>query len=386
MGTRTRVVVVVLLLGLALSLAAGPNWALIGTRIAEALARIGLRVSGAEPERGDESLALPALPAEGWVNAAPVTLESLRAKIAVVAIFSGTNPRTAGAMARVQAWSDAYSRFGVQVVGVHSPEYSFATTPEAARRVVDRLAITFPVVHDPSLRVLAALHSTSSDVQVLVAGPDGRVEKPRFIRDPALDAARIEDVVRRLIREQHPDVAFPEDLAFDPVAPEATPADVRTVRLAARSVSRGPLANVAAGRAMPFTAQFRHQIEGESFVPYPVGWWLPNAESLEARQGGAANFVAIRYHAARVGVVAAPPATRHARLWILLDEEWIPRALAGPDVRHDSRGASYVDVSEPRLLLIFRGDGEHVLKVSPDEAGTVLYAFTFEDDAPRPTR
>jgi hypothetical protein len=109
-----------------------------------------------------------------------------------------------------------------------------------------------------------------------------------------------------------------------------------------------------------------------------VGWWTPGAEALEAVRGGAANFVAIRYDASHVGLVAAPPRDDETRVYLLLDEEWVPRERAGEDLRFDADGASYVEVDEPRLYRLLQNTRRHVLKLSPRDAGTKLYALTFE--------
>jgi hypothetical protein len=141
---------------------------------------------------------------------------------------------------------------------------------------------------------------------------------------------------------------------------------------------RGPLANVKPGEPQMFVAPFRFDQEGQSFTPYPVGRWTLRGDGLTAARGGAANFVAIRYDAARVCVVASPPANGAARLWILRDDAWPPADALGEDVKRDARGAAYLEVNESRLYVIARGGGEHVLKLSPEAPGLTLHALTFD--------
>jgi hypothetical protein len=113
-------------------------------------------------------------------------------------------------------------------------------------------------------------------------------------------------------------------------------------------------------------------------VPYPVGRWTPSAEGLTAARGGAMNFVAIRCPGGRASVVLRPPAEGAARVWILEDDAWLGEAARGEDVRVDARGASYVEVAEPRLYRIAELGAERVLKLSPEERGITFYAFAFE--------
>jgi len=345
-----------------------------------ALARLGIEWPVETMGPSVAADALPVLPETGWHFGGPLTADSLRGRIVVLAVFSDTHPGTFEALPVLEHWHEAYARFGVRVVGVHAPEYAFATDRGVVDRLAGRLSIAFPIVEDPSLQTLVALGGRGSEVRIALAGPDGRVRVTRSIGAPAEDLIRIEGALRALLRETQPDRGFPAQAANDTAAGD-TPSRVRTVRLGAASVAQGPLAGAAPGRAQPFTAQFRFEVEGPPYVPYPIGWWIPRPEGVEAARGGAAQFLAIRYDASRVGVVASPPASGRSRLWILRDEAWLPPEALGRDARLDARGASYVDIEAPGLYFVTRGPGTHVLKLSPEDAGVTVHALTFEPDA-----
>ena len=53
----------------------------------------------------------------------------------------------------LKAWHERYSRHGLQVIGVHSPGYSFGRDRDVVARAVDRLAVPYPVALDPELVV-----------------------------------------------------------------------------------------------------------------------------------------------------------------------------------------------------------------------------------------
>ena len=80
-------------------------------------------------------------------------------------------------------------------------------------------------------------------------------------------------------------------------------------------------------------------------------------------------------------MIASPPASGSARLWVLLDERWLDPGTLGADARIDPAGASYIEVDEPRLYAVTSAGGRHVLKLSPDAAGLTLHAVTLESDA-----
>ena len=110
-----------------------------------------------------------------------------------------------------------------------------------------------------------------------------------------------------------------------------------------------------------------------------MGGWRLERGGLVATRPGAANFVSIRYSAGRAGVVLSPPAGASARVWILRNDQW-PRAQdREADVVTDGRGAACIEVRESRLYWFDRGEGERVVKLSPDAAGVTFHAFVFTD-------
>lgn len=318
---------------------------------------------------------LPRLEGMTWLNGGPLPPDSLRGHVVALALWSDTDPGCLANLPAVEAWHQAYARYGVRVVGVHAPDFSFAADSAVPARIVRRLGLGFPVALDPACRIRNLLGDPADGPLVLIAGPDGRILARGSGR---AGIARADGALREALRRLRPEVGFP---AGRVAAPATAAAPLRTVFLGVGRVPGGPLANAESRRAQPFTAQFRFQVEGAPWTPYPVGWWTPDAEGLAAARGGAANFVAMRYDADRVGVVMSPPASGRSRVWILRDEAWLAGGALGADARLDSRGASYVDVTEPRLYFVSRGAGKHVLKLSPEEPGLAIHAFTFETAA-----
>lgn len=306
---------------------------------------------------------MPSLsPAASWVRG-PAAVPPGTPMALVV--FSVTDPRASDLLAEAEAWHDAYAARGVMVVGLHRPEFAFAADTSGLFRALARLGISFPVAHDPGLEV--RLPSGRIRAGVLVGEAGGSA----FLATNAAERADAD----RWLRARAEARRYPL-----PVAGERRASDARRLlRLGAGQVGEGPLAGATPGVPLTFITQTRREEEGRPWVPTPVGRWTPRGEGLEAARPGAANFVAIRYHAARVGVVVSPPAGGTARLWILRDEEWVPEEFRGSDLRADARGATWVDVSEPRLLVAIEKDaGWHVLKISPDATGVVLHALTFD--------
>lgn len=311
--------------------------------------------------------ALPSLAGEAsWVNAAPLPPDSLRGRPTAMLLWSDTDPRGLAALAVADAWHRAFAPYGVRVLAVHEPTFEFAADSAVAGRLARRLRLAVPVVHDGSCFVEGALGGAADGPRLLVADEAGRV-----VVDTLADLVAGEDALRAILRRTRPDAMLP------PSPEAALPEGVRTVELGAGRVEGGPLKTLSAGHEAVFTAEFGYQEHGRPFTPYPVGGWRTGAEGLTATRGGAANFVAIRYSAGRAGVVVTPPPGRTARLWILRDDRWPRAEECGDDAARDGRGAVSVTVAEPRLYWIDRGEGERVLKISPESPGVTVNAFVF---------
>jgi hypothetical protein len=298
--------------------------------------------------------------------------------VVAVAFLSLNTPSSARITGALESWHDAYSRYGLRVVGIQVPEFAFAAEPRALTASAARLGLRFTVGLDPLLEVWRAFGADGDRPRVVVADAQGRV---------ALDAngpdgfAGAEMKIRELLQAARPDIRFPTAAAPLPGSTSDPPHP--PVHLGRARAAGGPLAGSLPGQATTFTAQLRYQVEGDDYTPYPVGRWIVAADGVTADRGGAENFIALRYHGGALGAVLGPGQSGPVRVWILLDDQWLPPSALGADARLDGRGASYVLVNEPRLYALTReSTGSHVIKLSPDAPGATFYALTFEAFAP----
>jgi hypothetical protein len=313
----------------------------------------------------------PLTAAQGWPRSA--LPESLAGRVVVVAFLSFDLPRSLRVVPTLEAWHEAYSRYGLRVLGVHVPAFAFAADTASSARDVARLGIRFPVALDPSLEVWRAFDGEGAAPRIVVADPQGKVAWDREGLEALPGAER---AIRALVLRSHRGLRFP---AGSEPSPGSESFMHEAVHLGRARVAHGPLVDAVPGRAASFTAQLRYQVEGTPYTPYPVGRWTPAADGLVAARGGAENFVALRYDAGALGAVLGPSDAGPTRIWVLRDDRWLTPERAGADVQIDGRGASYVMVNEPRLYALVRMErGDHVVKLSPDESGATIYAFTFE--------
>lgn len=309
--------------------------------------------------------------ATGWLNGSPISTDSLRGRVVVLVLWSDTDPVSLKVLPEAEAWRRAYEPMGVRVLGVHVPDYAFATDTAVATAAARRAGAAFPIALDGEYRIASRLDPQDAMPLVMILDATGRTA----LDVPGGAFERAHRAIRDALRRSRPDLGLAPDP--EPTGREASAPPVRRVFCGTSRVERGPLATAAPGRTTTFTAEFRYQIEGDAYTPYVVGRWTPNAEGVTAARGGPAEMLAVRSQGGDVYAVMGPPPSGRGRVWILCDDAWLADTERGGDVRGDSRGATYVDVTEPRLYAIARSQRPHVLKLSPDQPGVTFYELSF---------
>jgi hypothetical protein len=329
---------------------------------------------------------LPATPAgTGWIGTPP----ELHAPFTAIVVWSLADPRSLAAADRAEKWRLLYGSLGARIIGIHAPHAAFDADSEVVATEVARRGLGYPVALDGSLAWTHELSSAGPRPCVVIADSLGRVCYT------GVDDAAAERELEHLVVIAHPEMASPGS-AGDSAgsgaptgggAADAVPAAATGVRapvwLGAGDHPTGPLADVTPGGPRTFHAELSTEIAGTPWVPTPIGLWSLGSDGLTAARGGAQQWVALRYDAVPLAVVASAARGGSGKLWVLRDDAWLPRAVAGADVRFDARGGSYVEVAWPRLYDVVRADGHpHVVKLSPEEPGLTLHAFVFEPVPP----
>ncbi len=97
----------------------------------------------------------PEFPAElTWLGVPFLRMDRLLGRHAVLVEFwDFARVNSLRTLPYLQAWHERYAGAGLQIVGVHTPGYSFGRDPETVAAAVERLAIPFPVLLDPAFEV-----------------------------------------------------------------------------------------------------------------------------------------------------------------------------------------------------------------------------------------
>jgi len=155
-----------------------------------------------------------------WLNTPggkPLTLAALRGKVVLVDFWAYSCINCQRELPHVEAWYKDYAADGLEVVGVHTPEYAFEHVPSNVAAGVSRLGLTFPVALDNSYDTWNAYDNQSWPAAYLIDA-HGQI---RHISIGEGDYAGEEQYIRQLLTDAHPGIALPK--ATD--VPDTTPSD-----------------------------------------------------------------------------------------------------------------------------------------------------------------
>lgn len=91
--------------------------------------------------------------AEQWLNAPPLTLESLKGKVVLVDFWTYSCINCLRAIPYIRAWAEKYRDHGLVVIGVHAPEFAFERNAANVKSAIASLKIGYPVPVDNEYKI-----------------------------------------------------------------------------------------------------------------------------------------------------------------------------------------------------------------------------------------
>lgn len=96
------------------------------------------------------ALALVAI--DGWLQSDVASLEELRGRVVVLQFWTFGCSSCKSVLPQMQQLYAEYQPQGVEIVGVHSPEFSYEEDPEAIATAAQDLGVTWPIALDTERR------------------------------------------------------------------------------------------------------------------------------------------------------------------------------------------------------------------------------------------
>jgi cytochrome c biogenesis protein CcdA/thiol-disulfide isomerase/thioredoxin len=132
-----------------------------------------------------------------WFNSKPLSLEQLRGKVVLVDFWTYSCINCLRTLPHLKAWWRDYEHAGLEIVGVHTPEFAFEHDPSNVRAAVKQLGVTWPVALDPDYATWNAYRNEYWPAEYLI-DKEGHVRNEHFGEG---DYDRTERLIRRLLGE-----------------------------------------------------------------------------------------------------------------------------------------------------------------------------------------
>jgi cytochrome c biogenesis protein CcdA/thiol-disulfide isomerase/thioredoxin len=156
-----------------------------------------------------------------WLNTpggAPVDLAALRGKVVLIDFWAYSCINCQRAQPHVTAWSNNYSQAGLQVIGVHTPEFPFERDPANVAAATRQFGITYPVALDNMLSTFTNYRNQYWPAEYLIDAT-GQVRHLTFGEG---HYAQTETLMRQLLTQTHPGVALPAPTEVADTTPTST--------------------------------------------------------------------------------------------------------------------------------------------------------------------
>ena len=231
-----------------------------------------------------------------WFNTPgeqPLTDADRAGKVTLVDFWAYSCINCQRSIPGIQKLHETYGALGLQVIGVHSPEYAFEKEVDNVRGGAADLGITYPVAVDSDLATWRSFDNHYWPAHYL-ADSKGELRQVKFGEG---GEATTERLVRELLREANPDVQLPAPVFTDDEPAVNGPRTPETYLGSARAN------NIAGDRLSNGTSSYSFPDKQASDTFSLDGRWNVSAQSISP-EGGAARL-RLRYQGKQVNLVAS---------------------------------------------------------------------------------
>jgi thiol-disulfide isomerase/thioredoxin len=140
-----------------------------------------------------------------WLNSAPQTLAGLRGRVVLIEFWTFGCSNCRNTLPWLKAAHERFSRNGLVIVSVHTPEFPNERDPAQVRAAVERLRIRYPVMIDNDSSYWNALGNRYWPAFYLV-DQDGRIAATAVgeLHRGELHADRMERAIGKLLAVPRP--------------------------------------------------------------------------------------------------------------------------------------------------------------------------------------
>jgi thiol-disulfide isomerase/thioredoxin len=282
---------------------------------------------------------------KAWINSAPLTMEGLRGKVVLVDFWTYTCINCLRSVPYLRRLHEKYSKAGLVIIGVHSPEFSFEKDVENVRRAVKGLDIPYPVAVDSGLGTWNTYANTYWPAKYII-------DRNGDVAHVHLGEGGYSDIENRIqaelgVKGRMEKDTYPTGMLDQ--SPETYMGFIRNNGLGSGLACDADGCDV-------YIDTGKHERD----VVYPNGQWEQEMERIGLRK--ASGQLAYRFNARQVNVVMGPAGGNPVAVRVIVD----------------GKETETIKVDSYRMYTVYEEKkyGEHELVLLFDAAVSV-YAYTF---------
>ena len=310
-----------------------------------------------------------------WLNSAPISLRECSGEVVLVDFWDYTCINCIRALPYIKEWQKKYQPFGLTVVGVHTPEFEFAASPERVEKAIENFRIPYPVMLDNEAVIWNAYSVRYWPTRCLV-DRDGYI---RFVQHGEGGYVEFERAIQQLLSEagSHGDlpaltIPFREEDHAGAVC-------YRPTGEMFFGYLRGALGNPE-GYNPESTLEYT---DPGIYLPerfYASGKWMNERQCLRfdgnEREDGT---ILLPYQACEVNAVMGSRNSSLCEVVVQQNGQPISKEFSGEDIVQLPKGMSSLFVDLPKMYTIIHNKefGSHILKLTTTNPNLEIYSFSF---------
>jgi len=235
-----------------------------------------------------------------WFNTPhdkPLTIKGLKGKVILIDFWAYSCINCQRSLPHIVNWYNAYKSKGLEVIGVHSPEYAFEKVPQNVEDGAARFRIDYPVALDNML-------ATWTNYRNQYWPADYLIDAKGVVRQISLGEggyATTESHIRQLLLDAHPTETLPPQTDVEDTTPVAGSTTQETYLSLGHEKNYAGAATYKAGTN---AYSFPSSLPADSYAL--DGKWKLTFNGISAPDGGT---IRLNYHASQVRIVLSGKGT-----------------------------------------------------------------------------
>lgn len=298
---------------------------------------------------------------ERWINSGPITNDDLKGQVTLIDFWTYSCINCIRTQPYLRGWYDTYKDSGLEIIGMHAPEFAFERVPANVERAAKEANLQYPIALDNDFTTWNNF-GVRFWPSLFLVDSEGMVRRIHYGEG---EYAQTEQAIRVLLKEAGktvPSKTYVDDKAVVPVTDAQTP---ETYLGSKRSANYK-------GETRFFAGQQNRFVGAETLNKNE--WTLEGRWNIGPEKITAVADARLRFNTAAKDVYLVGSSDTTAAVRVTLDGKPISQtASAGSDIRDSS-----VNIQSARLYKLVRHQQfrESVIELTVP-AGVSLTVFTF---------